>query len=130
MKQPTWHDTRLLLRQRCAVPPPPPREAFWSQAWRRLPRQTSPAAPGRRADLFRLPIMLAWSTATALLIAGFFVTRLFGPSPTVHSGAVAAAGPNSMIEDVQVLVGYRGLIIVDDTQRQGTLVWIDGLAKN
>ena len=89
------------------------------------PQDTEPASP---------PVTHGWrqwsmAAACALVVAFVLTPLALHPPGAARRGRAPAAvsGTLSEVEEVDVLADYSSLMIVEDSENGGTLVWLTGM---
>lgn len=122
---------RNALRQAAALPESRPAAAFWLdfRARAALTMQTAPepAAVVGGSALFR-----HWALAIAALLVvlglGYAFLRPPATSVEIAQAPVAALPALSTIEEVEVFSEYSSVMIVEDIENGGTVIWVASAA--
>ena len=127
MKKPRLCDRELkrLLEDQQRIPPMTDATEFWAKfrARAELVPQVEPSAPGRdQARAFWPRWGLAGVTVATLLLLMLTIEMPLWRGP---DGAERQA--LSKVDQVDVFVDYASMMIVEDSENGGTLVWLAGL---
>jgi len=124
MKRVRWQQIRATLREQCQPPPLRSADEFWAdfRARQQLVPQIAddPLAVPPRFAVSWLPALTG--LAIVALVAVLFTKNLHTPPPTPVQAARL-----SEVEEVEVMVEYGGLMIMQDAESRGTLVWVTGM---
>ena len=118
-----WQQIRNALREQDRLPPVPAPAAFWTVFRQRL--GAGPAAAVRPAvHPFGLPWpRLVWAFAALAFIATALTTVVkMSTHERRRDGAIVAA-----VEEIEVFVPYSSMMIMQDEQSGGAIVWVAGL---
>ena len=116
-----WKDVRQSLREEYAAPPMPESDAFWEEFRKRAGTRT------REAPVRALPRLrpAAWAPLAAAAALVLLATLLFfRPAPQRKT---VAAADLSQVEAVDVYAEYSSLMIMQDRENGGTLIWLAGV---
>jgi hypothetical protein len=121
---------REALSQAAPLPQPRPAEEFWREFRARtaLTMQTAPAPDV--ADIGLRLTSWRWAAAAAalLVVLGGAVALLRTPAQAVRVASVpvaaAATSALSKVEEVEVFSDYSSVMIVEDIENGGTVIWV------
>ncbi len=134
-----WSVLRRQVKRDFAAPSPPPADRFWGRFRERLQlTQRGPVGEGTascrggrltstallRVRRALLPVLAAVVIALLLHSRRPSTLETTRGQPAARPGG--AAVPLSSVEEIDVLMEYDSVIIVEDPQSRGTLVWITG----
>jgi hypothetical protein len=115
------------LCESAALPEPRPAAAFW-QDFRARASLTVQQAPVATASRDGALLSLRWASAAAglLLVVGTAVTTLHPWARHLQLAEIPAVHPTvlSQVEEVDVLSEYSSVMIVEDVQNGGTVIWV------
>lgn len=115
-----WQRIQEALRREHAVPPAPPAERFWATFRARV--AVDGASAVRPALRFSPRRHLSWAAA-ALVALTLAVVSLLPPA-----GRPVASTPRlSGVQEVDVFVPYSSMMIIEDDERGGSILWLAGL---
>ncbi len=124
-----WQDMQSALRTACKAPEPRPAAEFWAEFNRRVAAMPAEALPATAASL---PLSFPWARplrwAAAALVAALLTLPVL-----LRQGAQAPARnhdqANSELEEIEVFVPYSTMMIMQDRESGGTVVWLADLNK-
>lgn len=125
----TPHETTLrqALRQAAALPAARPAESFWQdfRARSALTHQAEPA-PARQAAGVGLLRPWAVGALGAMVFAGLVWAWLQSavPSGRLAQAPAPASTALSKVEEVEVFSEYSSVMIVEDIEHGGTVIWV------
>lgn len=130
-----WITIRERLKRDFAAPDPPTEARFWRDFKERIRFEPSLAKVEgtERTDTRHVPAD-AWMrvrralvpAAAAIAVAVLLHIRQSGPTQSVPNRPVSIAGALSTVEDIDVIMNYDSVFIVEDPKSRGTLVWVAG----
>ena len=128
MSNPDPNTLRDALKQADSPPPLRDKQEFWSdfRARAALVNREATAAIAERSRRRALVLTTVGATAVALVVLLAILPALDAP----NGPAAADASRLSDVESVTVEVDYDTLMIVEDKENGGTLIWMDGLQTN
>lgn len=122
---------RKALCEASSLPEPRPAAAFW-QDFRARASLTVQQSP-ERAAVVPADGMLSWRWAGAALVLLLLVSAVVALHPWARPGPVQVAtvplpvappAALSKVEEVEVLSDYSSVMIVEDAENGGTVIWV------
>lgn len=131
MKNPRETPLRNALRQAAALPESRSAAAFWL-GFRARAALTMQAAPETPAVVGGLALSRHWALAAAalLLVLGLGYAFLRPPAAPAEIARAPVAAPPALstIEEVEVFSEYSSVMIVEDIENGGTVIWVASAA--
>jgi hypothetical protein len=125
----TARQLRELLRQHAALPELRARDEFWSdfraRAALRPPQHPEAVAVGWLGWLNGVRLRLAVAALAVLVALCLVLDAWHGARPGASTSTVL-----SSVDEVDVLVNYGSLMILQDQENGGTVVWLTGVPTN
>ncbi len=120
-----WNVIQRALVASDTVPEPPPAEEFWAD----FKARASLAGRAPALSAARSPSVawarFAWTTAAVAVVSALLLVPLLR-KPDVVSIAAVPVG-TSTVEEIEVYVPYSSVMILEDEETGGTIVWLDDL---
>jgi len=122
MSKTTWNELKDALRQRQTTPEPQARDEFWAGFRERATETTQDGAkPSLGPAPVLFPRLAVLAAAAAVVIAGLLAQLIRGPEDMPKQQLL------SRVEEIEVFGEYSSVMIVQDADSGGTLVWVSDL---
>lgn len=123
MSRVKWHDVRKVLQQEFHTPATRSEGDFWSDF--RVRAELGPGPEGKAvASPGVIPRRFGWVLAVCIVLA-VVVTSLMIHKRTSGPGEMTAL--RSEVEEIEIFVPYTSVMIVQDAESGGSVVWLADL---